>query len=70
MVRKRRVPATYYLSRQDGGETLYLYGWNDTQSAWGPDRAEAHLFPNPAAAMDMAVRCGGPVDSQISVVEA
>ena len=23
---------------------MFLYGWNDTQSAWGPDHAKAHRF--------------------------
>ncbi len=50
---------------------MFLYGWDETQSAWGPDRMKAHRFGSPLSAMDMAVRCGGPNDgaSPITIAE-
>jgi len=39
---------------------MFLYSWDDTQSAWGPDRTKAHRFASAPLAVDMAVRCGGP----------
>ena len=62
----------FFLTRNKGDIPIYLYNWDDGQSAWGPDRAKAYPFTNPAAAMDMAVMCSGPPDGndpQISVVE-
>ena len=60
----------FYLSRKDGNTDTYLYWWNETGSAWGPDSAKAHLFANPAKALDLAVLCGGPENAgQITVGE-
>jgi hypothetical protein len=61
----------FYLSRKDGETETYLYGWDETGSAWGPNAAKAHLFATPVAALDMAVICGGPANAgQITIEEA
>lgn len=51
---------SFYLNRTERGTAMFLYGWDDTQSAWGPDRAKAHRFASTPAAIDVAVFCGGP----------
>lgn len=62
---------SFYLTRTERGTALFLYGWDDTQSAWGPDRTKAHRFVAAPLALDMAVRCGGPNEgaSPITIAE-
>lgn len=61
----------FYLTRTEQGTPMFLYGWDDIQSAWGPDRVKAHRFASAPLAMDMAVRCGGPNEgaSPITIAE-
>lgn len=62
---------SFYLTRTEGSRAMFLYGWDNTQSAWGPDHAKAHRFASAPLALDMAVRCGGPNegDSPITIAE-
>ena len=62
---------SFYLTRTEGDTATFLYGWDDTQSAWDPDRTKAHRFASAPAAIDVAVFCGGPNEgaSQITIAE-
>jgi hypothetical protein len=62
----------FIVSRPDDGAESFLCWWDETRSAWGPDRAKAHRFPDSGAAMDAAMvfdRKDLPQLGRISIIE-
>jgi hypothetical protein len=62
----------FIVSRPDDGAESFLCWWDETRSAWGPDRAKAHRFSDSGAAMDAAMvfdRKDLPKLGRISIIE-